>query len=185
MVSLLLTSSFEYQFYGCGLRTSELCALRWGDIDMVVGTVRVRFAGGTRERQVPLPRNAITLLQAESCYRESHDPVFGGARSGQPISVRTVERIVRRAAARAGVTKKVCCRTLRRSYAVQCLSDGMNVVELRANLGHQHVESTLAYSRYLRPMTARSILVQSAFRPASVEASSFPPALGAIQSNAP
>jgi integrase len=62
--------------YGCGLKTSELCALRWTDVDITGRAMRVRFAGGTRERRVLLPTNAIPLLQAESCYRQGSDPVF-------------------------------------------------------------------------------------------------------------
>jgi integrase len=50
------------------VRTSELCALRWRDVDMTARIMRVRFAGGTRERQVPLPQNSIALLQTESLY---------------------------------------------------------------------------------------------------------------------
>ena len=115
--------------------------------------------------------------------------MFGGlsrrpTKPGQPISVRTVERIVRRAAARAGVTKEACCRTLRRSYAVQCLRDGMDVVRLRDYLGHQHVESTLAYGRYLRPKAVDDMGV-SAFRLVPLESSSFSTAVSAVQCNAP
>jgi integrase/recombinase XerD len=155
-------------FYGCGLKTSELCGLRWRDVDFPGRSVRVSFAGGTRERKVPLPENAIVLLRAESSFRDPADPVFAGLYRRSPtkpepssrlsgrsltkpdplfISVRTVERIVRRAAQNAGLTKHVCCTTLRRSYTVQCLRDGMNARELQENLGHKLLETTLDYSR--------------------------------------
>ena len=145
--------------YGCGLKTSELCGLRWSDVDIAGRTVQVRFAGGTRIRKVLLPANAIPLLQAESCYRQGTDPVFAGlsrrlvrrslGEGGSltkpdlsekpPISTRTVERIVRRAAAAAGITKEACCRTLRRSYAVQCLRDGMDVTPIGLRVGGERL----------------------------------------------
>ena len=93
---------------------------------------------------------------------------------------------MRRAAVRAGVTKEACCRTLRRSYTVQCLRDSMNVAELSVDLGHKHVESTLAYSRYVPAKDAGSL---GAGAPAlclpPLESCSFSPALAAIQSSAP
>jgi site-specific recombinase XerD len=161
--------------YGCGLKTSELCALRWIDVDIAGRTVHVRFAGGARTRKILLPANAIPLLDAESFYRQSGDPVFAGLSrrsicvkpdrsrpkpakpdvlAGSPVSTRTVERIVRHAAVAACLTtKEVNCRILRRSYAVQCLRDGMDVEKLRDSLGHLHVDSTLVYCRYLAPKT--------------------------------
>ena len=180
--------------YGCGLKTSELCALRWSDVDIAGRTVQVRFAGGTREgtcpgvasarsRKILLPDNAIPLLQAESCYRQSDAPVFRGKRN-HPVSIRTVERIVRRAATLTGLTKEVCCRTLRRSYAVQCLRDGMDVENLRNSLGHLHVESTLVYCRYLPPK-AGEVKAVGAMRQAPLSCTAFPPALSTIQCSAP
>ena len=97
---------------------------------------------------------------------------------------RTVERIVRRAATLAGISKEVCCRTLRRSYAVQSLRDGVDVESLRDSLGHLHVESTLAYCRYLVPKTGEG-KAAGALRPAPLPCTAFPPALGAIQCSAP
>ena len=149
--------------YGCGLRTSELCGLRWADVNLAAGTLLVRHAGGTpcsdaqrllqgtRERRLSLPRRAVPLLQAECWLREASDPVLPGSRPGRPVSARTMERIVRRAAQRAGIAKEANCRTLRRSYIVDCLRDGMNIAELGENLGHRYLESTLAYERYLLP----------------------------------
>ena len=100
--------------------------------------------------------------------------------------MRTVERIVRRAATAAGVTKEACCRTLRRSYAVESLRAGMNVVQLRDCLGHQHVESTLAYCRYLPPKATDCLGVGAAgLRLPPLASSPFSPALAAIQSSAP
>ena len=193
--------------FGSGLRTSELCGLRWHDVDLAGQRVRVGVAGGSRERWVPLAQNAIPLLVAESFLRDPCDPVFpsstfhpppstrerpenataaGSLPAPRSLSVRTVERIVRRAAVRAGVTKEACCRTLRRSYAVECLRGGMNVVQLRDYLGHQNLESTLAYGRYLPPGAANSSgMGAPALCLTPGAPSSFPPALATIQTSAP
>ena len=195
--------------FGCGLRTSELCALRWSDVDLAGRTLRVGSAGGRPdggspcppqglqpscdaqhlsrgERRVPLPANAVALLQAEGFFRASADPVFPGARNDRPLSVRTAERIVRRAAVRAGLTKEVTCRALRRSYAVECLRAGASPIDLRNNLGHRHIESTLAYARYLPPKAPATLGADfSPFRLPPVVAPGLTPAAATTQPAAP
>jgi len=171
-------------FYGCGLKTSELCALRWKDVDMAGGRLTVPFAGGTRERELPLPRNTLVLLQAEACMRHGTDPVFPGLAAGQPICARTAERIVSRAARKAGLAKEVCCTTLRRSYAVQCLRDHMDVCRLQQNLGHKYLQTTMDYYRYLLPRDVRSPAIH--FTDPLASASPFVlPVLGAGQPSGP
>jgi integrase/recombinase XerC len=50
-------------FYSSGLRVSELCALRWGDLDLVGGEVRV-LGKGRKTRIVPVGRHAREALAA-------------------------------------------------------------------------------------------------------------------------
>ena len=77
--------------------------------------------------------------------------------------------------------------TLRRSYAVQCLREGMNVRELQECLGHQHLETTLQYRRYLSaqgaviPVGSSAVVHPQAPKSPSV----FSPALTAMQSSGP
>jgi integrase/recombinase XerC len=51
-------------FYGCGLRTQELCGLDVADIDRERREVRVRQAKGDCERIVPIPEGVHTELLA-------------------------------------------------------------------------------------------------------------------------
>lgn len=81
--------------------------------------------------------------------------------------MRTVERIVRRAAVSAGIMKEVCCRTLRRSYAVQCLRDGMDVASLRQNLGHKYkvMESHWPKSGFHCPTCGTAVIEKGLIEP--------------------
>ena len=107
------------------------------------------------------------------------------------MSVRTVERIVSRAARKAGLTQSVCCTTLRRSYAVQCLREGMDVCRLRESLGHQHLETTLQYERYLSPPNHNPLDCASCLTPKRPHSRtptflpSLPPALAALHPSGP
>ena len=92
------------------------------------------------------PRHTVAPYSPGSLFLPPVGP--HGVRSGsRPVSTRTVERIVRNAAVAAGLTdKEVNCRTLRRSYAVQCLRDGMDVETLRDSLGHKYSDPFALHS---------------------------------------
>ena len=77
--------------------------------------------------------------------------VFPGGQPGEPLRPRTVERIVREAAAAAGIGRPCSAMTLRHSYAAHCLARGVNVRALQEALGHARIETTLLYTRLTPP----------------------------------
>ena len=89
-----------------------------------------------------------------------------------------------RAARKAGLAKEVCCMALRRSYAVQCLRDNMELCRLQHDLGHKYVETTLEYCRYLLPRGVRSPAIRLTDSRHSAACFTLPP-LGAGQPSGP
>jgi len=77
-------------FYSSGLRLSELCALRWRDLDLAEGLVTV-LGKGQKQRSVPVGSHARAALAAWHQDRpaDSDAPVFPG-RNG-PITPRAVQ----------------------------------------------------------------------------------------------
>ena len=73
--------------YGCGLKVGELCRLRWADLDVAGGHLRVPFARGTRERFLSIPEELLPVLRtgAECCPAD--DYIFQGRaeKSGQTV----------------------------------------------------------------------------------------------------
>jgi integrase/recombinase XerD len=145
--------------YGAGLRVSELCNLALTDLLLPENLVRV-FGKGSKERLVPLGRNAIGAvsvylhtMRPELDRGRSRGRVFLNAR-GEPLSRVGAWGIVKRAAERAGITKTVTPHTLRHSFATHLLEGGADLRAVQEMLGHADLSTTQIYTHvdreYLR-----------------------------------
>jgi integrase/recombinase XerD len=138
--------------YGCGLRLQELLHVQVRDLDSARMVLHVRQGKGNKDRLVPL---SLRLLEALRAYWRMARPqtwLFPGHKPGQPLSAGAVQRLFRRVARRAGLTKRCSLHTLRHSYATHLLEAGVDLLTLKALLGHTSLETT---ARYLHVSTQR------------------------------
>jgi len=144
--------------YGCGLKVGEACGLRWGAADAESRRLDVLYEGDHRRREVAIPEalRAVWGAGLESCGPDGY--VFAGGKPGKPLRARTAERVIKRVAAEAGIDKEVCCMSLRHSYAVSCLEQGMDIRSLQEALGHRGIKTTMGYLRYMPARSVRSPL---------------------------
>jgi integrase/recombinase XerD len=145
--------------YGAGLRVSELCGLGITDLLLTENLVRV-FGKGGKERLVPIGR---TVIGAVSVYIHQLRPELDRGASagrvllnarGRPLSRVGAGGIVKRAAARAGIAKRVTPHTLRHSFATHLLEGGADLRAVQEMLGHADLSTTQIYTHvdreYLR-----------------------------------
>ena len=145
--------------YGAGLRVSELCGLVITDLLLTENLVRV-FGKGGKERLVPIGRSVIGAISVYlHTIRPTLDRGKGGGRlllnaRGQPLSRVGAWGIVKRAAATAGLTKRVTPHTLRHSFATHLLEGGADLRAVQEMLGHADLSTTQIYTHvdreYLR-----------------------------------
>jgi len=145
--------------YGTGARVSELVGLAVHDIAFDEGLVRL-FGKGSKERLVPVGRRAIgavALYLREIRTRLDHG--FGAGKlllnaRGRPLSRVGAWRIIKAAAARAGVAKRVTPHTLRHTFATHLLEGGADLRAVQEMLGHADLATTQIYTHvdreYLR-----------------------------------
>ena len=135
-----------------GMRSSEIIALRRGDVRLGDGA-HVRCHGkGRKERSIPLRRDSVTALRAWLKERggESYDTVFPNQR-GRPLSHGSFDYLLARnlAVARAACAsledKRVTPHTLRHSAAMELLHNGVDRATIALWLGHESVETTYIY----------------------------------------
>jgi integrase/recombinase XerD len=145
--------------YGAGLRVSELCGLRLTDLLLTENLVRV-FGKGGKERLVPIGRSVIGAI---SVYLHTLRPELDRGKSGgrlllnargRPLSRVGAWGIVKRAAERAGITKRVTPHTLRHSFATHLLEGGADLRAVQEMLGHADLSTTQIFTHvdreYLR-----------------------------------
>jgi site-specific recombinase XerD len=150
--------------YGCGLRLQELLHLRVTDIDSARMVVHVRQGKGGKDRLVPL---SLRLLQERRAYWLACRPRtwrFPGQTADGTMTASTIQRRFGRLVEQVGLTKHCSMHTLRHSYATHLLEAGVDVLTLKALLGHSSRQTT---ARYLHVRTQRSTPVATATVPSA------------------
>ena len=132
--------------YAAGLRLSEALSLQVGDSDSKAMRIFVRAGKGGKERYVMLSQRLLEELR--HYFREARPKLwlFYGAHRDEPIHPRTVQRIVKTAVQKAGLTKPVTAHTLRHSFATHLLERGTSLRYIQELLGHESYKTTLIYT---------------------------------------
>lgn len=146
--------------YSAGLRLGEVCRLRVADIESSRMLIAVRQGKGKKDRYVPLSPVALDLLR--QWWRATHPADLLFPHHDDPsrhLSKTTVQRAVKLAARRAGITKVISPRTLRHCFATHLMEQGTSTRVIQVLLGHSHVRTTETYT-HVSPAHARSPLDQ-------------------------
>jgi integrase/recombinase XerC len=133
-------------FYSSGLRLAEVASLRWGDLDLADGSVRV-LGKGAKTRIVPVGSIAITALTelAAEQGNAGEQPVFGNGRGG-PLSPRAIQARVKVWAQRQGIWQRVHPHLLRHSFASHLLESSGDLRAVQELLGHADIGTTQVYT---------------------------------------
>jgi integrase/recombinase XerD len=141
--------------YGAGLRISEVCGLCWRDMVArdAAGQVTV-FGKGGKTRPVLLPAGLWAALVALRGPAAADAPVFRSAKGGA-LDPSQVHRIVKAAAARAGLPAATSAHWLRHAHASHALDRGAPIHLVQTTLGHASLTTTSRYT-HARPNDSSS-----------------------------
>jgi integrase/recombinase XerD len=137
--------------YATGMRASECLGLRLEDLNASAGYV-ICTGKGSKQRLVPVGAEALTWVRRYlrdvrpgHTRRRDSGRLFVNPRGG-PLSRQSLWTLVRRAAATAGLTRRVSPHVLRHSFASHLLEGGADLRSVQAMLGHADISTTQIYT---------------------------------------
>jgi integrase/recombinase XerD len=140
--------------YACGFRLREGVNLRGAQIDSARMQLHIQGGKGNKDRSVPLPPRALTLLRRH--WRTHRNPVWLfpayndrprlAQTASAPFDVRGLQRAFQLAVQISGVHKPATVHTLRHSWATHLLEAGVNLRLIQVWLGHTSPTTTAIYT---------------------------------------
>ena len=137
--------------FSTGLRVSELCALN-NDINLKAGEFSIRGKGG-KVRVVFLSDSAKNSVKKYlDARKDMNDALFVQvgkeikSEDPSPLTRRSIERIVKQYAIKAGISKKVTPHVIRHSFATDLLSNGADLRSVQMLLAHPNIATTQIYT---------------------------------------
>ncbi len=138
-------------FYSSGLRVSEICALKFFDVDDQFIKV---MGKGSKERLIPIGSKAIEAIDHyithfRGIVDQQEAPLFVSKR-GKHLNRIAVWKMIKAYAKKAGISKNISPHTLRHSFATHLLDNGADLRVIQEMLGHASISSTDRYTHISR-----------------------------------
>ncbi len=139
--------------FSTGLRVSELASLSRDSVDLKKDEFSIRGKGG-KIRVVFLSEEAKSAIKAYLDKRgDVDDALFvrmdrdpGKISNSMAITPRSIERMIKKYAIKAGISKKVTPHVLRHTFATDLLQNGADIRSVQVMLGHSNISTTQIYT---------------------------------------
>jgi len=122
-----------------GLRLSKFAGLtkaniQWQERRLVIYGKGGPYGKKSKRRIIPMTERVRRLVE----YHFAESDTIG-------MSMRTVDRIIKKVANRAGIGKPVSAHVLRHTFSVNCIKRGISTRALQSLLGHDRLATTEIY----------------------------------------
>ncbi len=131
-------------FFSTGLRVSELANLKKDHVDLKKNEFSVR-GKGEKIRVVFLSDRAKSAVKK---YLEKENIGLATSELLFPVTPRSIQRMIKKCAIKAGITKKVTPHILRHAFATDLLQNGADLRSVQALLGHANISTTQIYTHF-------------------------------------
>ena len=131
--------------YSGGLRSQELTNMKISDIDFERKTIHIRQSKYKKDRMVPLSDYIAKGLKKYLSAEHPDTWLFNGKEADGRYSATGLSWVMREALKKTTIKKRVNLHSLRHSYATHLLEQGVNIIIIKALLGHSHISTTMIY----------------------------------------
>jgi len=149
--------------FSCGLRVSELVALKWSQLYQQERYLRI-LGKGSKERLVPISDRALKEIDLYLPWRNElkikpgeEDYIFLNRR-GAHLTRTMILIMLKQQAELAGIKKTISPHTLRHSFATALLEGGADLRVIQALLGHESIGTTEIYTHITMQTLRREVL---------------------------
>lgn len=150
--------------YGCGLRVSELTALKLSNLYLEIEFIKVT-GKGSKERLVPIGASAIKALKiwiesirVQVPIKKGEDDIVFLNRRGARLSRVYIFMLIKQLAEIAGIHKTISPHTLRHSFATHLVEGGADLRAVQEMLGHESITTTEIYTHLDREYLKGTII---------------------------
>ena len=133
--------------YSSGIRLSECLSLKAEDLEMGDKIGWVRGGKGGKDRMFILSEDVIKELRNYFNKKEIASGFIFRNSKGNNLSPRNVQKIVKKAAQKAGIKKMITPHKLRHSFATHLLEAGTDIRIIQELLGHSNLQTTQIYTK--------------------------------------
>ncbi len=134
--------------YGAGLRVSELCALKWKDIDFSQNAATV-LGKGNKTRFCPFGENAGNLLREwknRFALSTENDAFILHTPQKKQMYPRFIQRALKQYLGYSSLPSNITPHKLRHSFATHLVNEGVDLRALQEMLGHASLSTTQIYT---------------------------------------
>ncbi|MCD4705960.1 tyrosine-type recombinase/integrase [bacterium] len=139
--------------YGAGLRIGEIINLQAKDINLDELTIKIKKDKGKKDRITIFPKSLkndlFILIKNKNLSLQkwgTKNFAFKSNRDGK-LTDRSIQIFFKNVLKKAKIKKKVSFRSLRHSFAVHLLENGIDIQHIQKLLGHQNIRSTQLYAK--------------------------------------
>ncbi len=152
-INRLLDATYDLKYkamfatmYSSGMRVSEVIHLHYDDISRTNMQIHIRDTKNRMDRYTILSERNLALL-TEYWFQKGRPRgiLFPNKFTGQYLTVSTLEQVMRRSVAAAGLIGKITPHCLRHSFATHLMEQGVEQRNIQALLGHRDPKSTEVY----------------------------------------
>ncbi len=151
--------------YSCGLRVSEVVALKLSNLYLDLGFIKVT-GKGNKERLVPIGRDAVKHIniyreniRVHIAIRKGQEDILFLSRRGAQMTRVMIFLVIKTLARQAGIAKNISPHTFRHSFATHLVEGGADLRAVQEMLGHESITTTEIYTHldrdYLRETLQR------------------------------
>lgn len=133
--------------YSSGCRVSEATKLKTENLNFKEKIASIRGGKGNKDRIIILSGEWLKKIKTYLGRKKVKSQFVFSKKNGTPLTPSVIQRVVKNAAQKAGIEKRVTPHTLRHSYATHLLEAGENIRKIQELLGHSDLSTTQIYTK--------------------------------------